>query len=367
MSSDPRENPKPAFSAYLRRLDPLLAAEDTNALYQAFRARRMARTSGIRHSKSVRMFRLVAVVLLIIGVSGCIATLVPWFWLRALIVLGGIAAPIAFVWLQPRSASARHLPHRLSEVFFDIPGPKREAARDVWMTPASPRDVVEALYLEACEGVWGINVAAHVAVGMVGVVMYAMVREEVFTVRATLLLAAFVWFLREFADLSFESSTQRLVLVAGGAVNRFARATALPRTASTLARGVGLAVVLVVAVTTVGAVAFKVLEWTRWNFFLEQAVLHKGSEWYGAFLFCILAWAIRRRSSGRNAARSRAMLDRIARRAERYYPLYMSLVVFQDPDARAWADAQFGDAEAFEKTMDQEFPTKTIFGVIKLG
>ncbi len=98
---------QPVFNEKMRKVDPLLAAEDTNALFQAFHERR-------NHMDPLRLLK-------------------------------GQSLPPNISPHKPILVNT--LPFYLTNVFGPL-GFVRSAAIDIWMTGASGRDLAEAIYLE---------------------------------------------------------------------------------------------------------------------------------------------------------------------------------------------------------------------------
>ncbi len=141
---------KPArFPAWQRRLDPTLAAEDANRLYNMFRIRRRdGPWSGLRtivESLGV----LVGILAAMIAVALVYRYVTPLVALMVFFV--GLAAPAA--WLLAGNLRSRRsaLPRRLWSV-FSIRGYEPEGAEQIWLAGATGREIIEAIYLEKREG-----------------------------------------------------------------------------------------------------------------------------------------------------------------------------------------------------------------------
>lgn len=155
----------PAFSARLRRLDPLLAEEDTNGLFQAFRARRLL------HSRSWRarlwwwdiQWKNLVGALLFLG-----AALYPFIRLILYEDFLNIPAPVwPFVFgimlaytiadailssrllppIRTGATADERVPLSLGHVLNHFRGDRWQLV-DLWLTPQSGGEVARALYLE---------------------------------------------------------------------------------------------------------------------------------------------------------------------------------------------------------------------------
>lgn len=137
------------FPGWLRRMDPTLVQAEASAVYHAFRLRRTEHSRGsivrrLRGSLGGAGFGsvgfIVAISVAAILILGCLA--IP------LIAVGGIFLSTAF---QRKRRTAHVMPNRLGAVFAQH-GFLQDAAVDVWMTGATGRDVLLAIYAEKREG-----------------------------------------------------------------------------------------------------------------------------------------------------------------------------------------------------------------------
>lgn len=168
--SDPASQPRPAFPQWLRELDPLLEAEDTNPIYEAFRRRRTVHARArigtwLRPAQWTTAVFYGAIVLL---------SILLVVWLMQLI--GCCAIPIGFLpgllvarRLQRHRIAGTHLPRYLSDV-YSKGGYVEHAAIDLWMSGLRGRDAVEAIYLETRERRWKwvLAVVAFAAAAYIG-------------------------------------------------------------------------------------------------------------------------------------------------------------------------------------------------------
>lgn len=156
--------PRPAFPRWLRRIDPLLAAEDTNTLYQAFRERRqrrswMARIADARSEFMIVGFATGGLVLLVyvlarFGCLACLAALVP------IIAFLAIASAT-----RHRRIQSRRLPNSVSGV-FSLRGFHEQAAIDLWLTGSGGREIVEAIYLEQRQANWPVGMLYNLGIAL---------------------------------------------------------------------------------------------------------------------------------------------------------------------------------------------------------
>lgn len=146
-----------AFPKLLRIWNPVLAAEDTNTLFQAFRARRISQ-GGM---KTIPVAGFIIGVLLLIMLLTSIFLMDP-FDLRNL-DLGALAVVIftAFGILIGGAVLAVRIFHRRKYkansrlgLVFGKGDYVEEAAHDVYLSGANGRDVMEAIYLEEQERAW---------------------------------------------------------------------------------------------------------------------------------------------------------------------------------------------------------------------
>lgn len=136
---------KPLFPDWLRRLDPLLAAEDTNPLFEAIRLherrRRWELAAGAEQvgelAARIGMLatRLVAVVVLLVVTVATVGLTRRW--------LLQIARDLA----RPHRLAASLVPARVDRIFGGNCFTEKVAV-DLWLTGLTGREVLEALYLE---------------------------------------------------------------------------------------------------------------------------------------------------------------------------------------------------------------------------
>ena len=152
--SEASDSPPPAFPPWLRALDPALAREDTNALFQAFRARRWR-----RHGLAIRLRDMGPGFLWLIQflVWPIVSQLCrgPGWASRLLAFLLSCAAFGALAGFTVVLRRGGGLPLRLADI-YDLsrsPGWSPTVIEDLWLLPLSGEEVVEALYLESRDGI----------------------------------------------------------------------------------------------------------------------------------------------------------------------------------------------------------------------
>jgi hypothetical protein len=165
---------RPSFRPWLRRLDPALAAEDTNRFYQAFRRRRrygrnpFKKLFGGRRAVTPAYILLtllaVVVTLLLLYFCGCIALVV---------------IPLIFAMVHAKTAGAAidgsFLPRKLTHV-FSPGGFARAAATDLHMAGLSGSEAAEAAYLESRE--YNLLVSSAALVLVMGIVLFTYVAVQ---------------------------------------------------------------------------------------------------------------------------------------------------------------------------------------------
>ncbi len=139
------------FGSFMRGLDPLVAGEDTNAVYRAFCLRRFVHARG----SLLRRFRHFGAGLnpgqMVLGVLAFIV-IVALF-----LVFGCLVLPVLFALgaagsvMFQRKRHTEHFMPRLCSRVFGRNGFFADAAVDLWMTGARGRDIVEAVYMEKRE------------------------------------------------------------------------------------------------------------------------------------------------------------------------------------------------------------------------
>jgi hypothetical protein len=164
-SSDAAEpTTPPAFPEWLKRMFPTLRAEETNMLFQAFRERRLRTRGGWLKRRIPSASMRVAVGLVIAA-----GVVVLGWWalstmsrIKLMILLGPMMMIGGVLDMLRRSQLNRPdratMPMYLHEV-FGVRTFASDAAIDVYMTGASARDVIEAIYLELYSQSWRTLIA----------------------------------------------------------------------------------------------------------------------------------------------------------------------------------------------------------------
>jgi hypothetical protein len=158
---------KKRFPAWVRRMDPLLAAEDTNALYLAMEHLRVSRRKRRRFlqgdpvpKQGTEAWVVLGYVLLsVVLVMATLLTLgLTRRWLKK------VSSELA----KPRKASWTTIPSRIGAIFGGMQYCEM-AALDLWMTGLPASDIAEANYLEQRRD-WlaGLIVSVGVYVGISG-------------------------------------------------------------------------------------------------------------------------------------------------------------------------------------------------------
>ncbi len=155
---------KSAFPEWLKRCDPVLEAETTNGVYQAFRERRVRRGAwrtyrglfiGLAAFAGASLVWISVVIFLVPLLLTLSFTPTVYFLLNA----GIIAAILYFRFRRkPFRARTREFPFRVGVIFSPVAW-NEELAVDLWMTGATGYDIAEALYLEMRE-TWVLELVA---------------------------------------------------------------------------------------------------------------------------------------------------------------------------------------------------------------
>lgn len=136
----------PAFPAWMRDRDPMLAAEDTNGLFQAFRLRRAGREINLPYLPDPAIMALCSL-------AGLVA-ISDW---RIVVVMATTVLVSLLAWfvaLNRRVRAGERLPLRLTQIFSSA-APRQlggSLGRDLWLLPLAGSEVAEAIYLEQREG-----------------------------------------------------------------------------------------------------------------------------------------------------------------------------------------------------------------------
>ncbi len=374
---------RPAFSELERRLDPSLAAADTNALFEAFRRRRKVHRRGlfdwratVHSAKSLLDPSQGAgsVVLVLAGmfVGIVVSQLTGWsiFFYVGLAAGWGAGALLRSGRTEVVDTVIR-LPNRLSGV-LGVGRGKNRGETDIWMTGASGEDVMEALYLEGRES---SLVATGILFGVLAVAATAVYYRVVMEFRPggvalvgsmlflawRLTLASFVamgtthWQMRLRMSMMWRDAAQPVTLfVLFRRIGRFAGIVSrvltsgsawwallrrvlrwLPRAAKFLLAGTILTALVL-------AIGFALVDTFSRPAPVLPAWFRSGLEFVGieivvavGMLVVAMLLPLNHKSSREQCAKMR---ERALTSANRHYNLYMAVAIMGDHDAALWVD-----------------------------
>lgn len=186
--SEPREF-RPAFPEWLRQREPLLAEEDTNGLFQAFRELRLRRAAARPWWRTPK------------GALGIAFGLLPpafllWFVSTTLLFVVLVLLPLVCLMAVARIHSNRstRLPECVGELFL-LPNIRGQAMQDLCLMPLRGRDVLIALYLESREqaipSTQFLTVVAAIVVPLFWVISVGLKRDLL--LHAIVVLPVFAW------------------------------------------------------------------------------------------------------------------------------------------------------------------------------
>lgn len=214
----------PAFSARQRAREPFLAEEDSNGLFQAFRAHRLRRDGRRAWRRWPRAVVVGGVLFALMAIGVFILTMRsirPWsaVWMIFIIIpllqlflagarswRGGLRLPpyLTEVLASPDAASAGLPPARRSAKL------QSQAARDLWLVPADGREVLVALYLESREQALALRGVGLGIAGITCVSLWLFLHGSDRLVTDTLLLlpgtGILAWGIVRVADFTGEES-----------------------------------------------------------------------------------------------------------------------------------------------------------------
>lgn len=373
----------PAFGPLERRLDPALAAEDANPLFEAFRARRRLHGApGFAGLLSLRTLRLrvaalsplawVAFAAILVG-----ANVAGGIWGRRSLYFVMILAWVAAMFMRATSrSSAEHgtvrLPARLAAILLAQGGRGTRGETDLWMTGAGGSTLAQALYLEIRERSLATTAIIAELVALFAIAAYWKTAPD-FRPSGILLSASVLWFAWKVAQLIFaagaagtwtrvEAIAQRWHALAvpltlpvaidriSDTISAFAAAVRDSHARRTIllaaVRIVGKPVLLLAAVVAVLAGIVYLAENSPTLGGAPLAALfdainavRNAAGWELLVAVLVLLSAI---ATGKAAAKDDTQAakarERAMRNFERSYNLYMAKVIHGDPDALAWAD-----------------------------
>lgn len=145
---------KPAFPKWLRRIDPLLAREDDNLLFQFFRERRARRRGLVSWmARSPSFLPMIIFTVLAFSSIPLMNTSALAWNLAIFSGLGfvGYGCLLGYRLIYPRIEQGKiSFPERIS-TFFPAGRIRTGLFRDLWLTETSGKDFAEAMYLESVE------------------------------------------------------------------------------------------------------------------------------------------------------------------------------------------------------------------------
>ena len=145
MATNDPQIPAPAFPDRLRAQDPILAREDTNGLFQAFRARRLRGGKVmvyLRDNWEGLLTTFGALIYVYLSFNRITNPMVGVGIMWGMVFLRGALA-------TARARSTGLMPRRIGEFFgLKMIGRLGALPRDLWLIPVSGAEVAVALYLE---------------------------------------------------------------------------------------------------------------------------------------------------------------------------------------------------------------------------
>ncbi len=359
------EDPPPAFPEWMKRHFPALRAEETNALFQAFRRRRLLYRPGWRARLRSRLHPgtlglLIPVLVCAIALpllamltsigTGAAETGIAGT-LSCLLAIGVGVATVHLRNARRKQGGDSYLPERVGEV-FGVGGYRAQAAVDIWMCGFTGRDVAEAIFLENFERSWRTIpwlIAGFFGPPVAVIILLARDRMDAASWTVLVSLAAAVgsmwWAL--LAQLHDHQGTRELERryafwrsrsALEGALSEFGRqlGEGLPRMALTGLVAVALGALMALPVLYTHAGNPRGPRPGIGGFFDS----HQGSVMFHLLLWWLtLLFASVRLIWGRwvQARLARAIAD-----AEHPFAVLMASVVCGDPDGEAWARWRHG-------------------------
>lgn len=161
-----------AFPQWLRRLDPTLEAEDTNAIFQAFRDRRLYHRGGKPFSRFLRRHLLVYTGPVF---TTLLCTLFTFFMYHLLGCLGFLLAfgliPVCYRIFNETIFRKNHLPWYLGSV-VSTERVQDQIALDLWLSGVKGHEILECIYLEKRLLEWKWTLVFHLVATTLGIALY---------------------------------------------------------------------------------------------------------------------------------------------------------------------------------------------------
>ncbi|MBX3729378.1 MAG: hypothetical protein KF858_09355 [Candidatus Sumerlaeia bacterium] len=336
----------PAFSEKARARDPVLAAEETNGLFQAFRRRRRVygRQSGSFGDRLLYRMRRNWWATALLAVTVVLTPPLVWFLGPEFLMLAGFPAAVAVVFIvAPPGRLEANIPPYLFRS-FQIGSKARTLATDLWMLGCPAEEITEALYLEMRESHRGtqefaFGLAVLMYLILAGLLLYFCSWSCVFFLAAMVLLlrALLHWGEVSLIDMTLQQINRlydrwMAALDFGGYVRS---------QISDLA--VAAAWILIIGFCGVGGLIAMIafldsFDVSRWI----PSWLWPHLSWTIAAVVTLIAAWITRAWTRRSQGRLPGLYSHVQRRACFLYNAYMASVVLADPDGLAWARATHG-------------------------
>jgi hypothetical protein len=350
---------EPAFPRWLRRADPWLAIEDSNSLYQLFRARRLAKgpsLAGLGRVVALFIVLLVSLACFFIVVFSCLFCIAP------LVPPAFFALWLPLSWHRQRRPNPEpRLPATVSGI-FSYRCCLTQAATDIWLVGFSGREVLEAIYLEHRERSWAL-VTGMAIVLLVAVALFYLLALGRIALPNLLLLAVWAVSAKQIVQL-----IHVLAALLGRVVILWPRLRSwrLDKQWSevigdAVAHGIGAVAGVIFlwwclygGLAAVAELLFPYPGGDRIRFSWESFIVGHPSDWIAlpaAILLAVLLPVVRARQSRLEAE----TLERLLAQADAAWERFMRAAVFHDPDGAPPAPSAPPDAQA--PSPDGAMPT----------
>lgn len=140
------------FKPWMRAMDPTLELEDTNPWFEAFRRRRLyLKNRPLLENFGARMGRRAKEILAALGVILVVASILVFGFLACcLVVFFFLILSFVHEFARKRRLQSGFFPEKLDQAFGKS-GFHHQCVHDLWMTGASGRAILQAIYLEGRE------------------------------------------------------------------------------------------------------------------------------------------------------------------------------------------------------------------------